>query len=124
MQASGVTKTERFALIGKAEIAQSLLDEAARALNLSRESVQDIYPSTPLQESLVAATMQSPQAYVGQFFYRLSSDIEMSRLRAAWENVVEAHDILRTRFFHSKSHGMLQVVVKESIDWEQAESLN
>jgi hypothetical protein len=100
MQASGVTKTERFALIGKAEIAQSLLDEAARALNLSREYVQDIYPSTPLQESLVAATMQSPQAYVGQFFYRLPSDIEISRLRTAWENVVEAHDILRTRFFH------------------------
>ncbi|CAE7034434.1 HC-toxin synthetase [Pyrenophora teres f. teres] len=45
------------------------------------------------------------------------------RFRAAWERVVQSTAVLRTRIVHSSKMGMLQVVLADGIEWEQANEL-
>jgi hypothetical protein len=86
------------------------------------ESIQDAYPCSPLQEGLIALSTKSPGAYVAQNVYQLPSDINLDRFKKAWEMVFEHESMLRTRVVHTKEHGFLQVVVRDSPSWNRVSS--
>ncbi|KAI8893334.1 hypothetical protein BC833DRAFT_544737, partial [Globomyces pollinis-pini] len=86
-----------------------VIDEIEEFLKLSREEF-DAYPCTPLQSEMFAETMSNPSAFVYQMTWKLNEQVTLNRLRMAWIQVIEKHDILRTCFVPT-SNGMFQAVL-------------
>ena len=112
-----------FALLPAATPTHRIVNEVAHLCKISETSVEDIYPCTSIQEGLIALSSKQPGAYVAQNVYRLSS-IDIPKFKDAWEAVVAAESILKTRIVYTESLGFLQVVVRESIDWSEPKSLD
>lgn len=86
--------------------------------------VVDIYPCTPLQEGLMAVTIQNPNAYVGRWVFRLHENTDSGRLRLAWKQLVDIAPILRTRILLDQIFGAFQVVLRSSLDLLHAVDLD
>jgi hypothetical protein len=75
--------------------------------------VEDIHPTTLLQEGLMAVTIQSHETYVAQHAYRLGPKVNLERFQDAWAQVANALPILRTRIFCTPVSGSVQVVTQD-----------
>jgi len=96
---------------------QQLKHHAASICNVDEKSIEDIYPCTPLQEGLVAASQRQPGAYVAVNSYELPSGTDLGRFKAAWEDTISSEAILRTRVAFFEGIGFLQVVLREGPEW-------
>ncbi|UFH49859.1 non-ribosomal peptide synthase/polyketide synthase [Pseudomonas sp. KNUC1026] len=116
-EAGGVTPSD-FPL---AQITQAQLDR----LPAARE-VDDLYPLSPMQQGMLFHTLlgQGSGDYVNQMRLDVAG-LDVERFRAAWQGVVDAHDILRTAFLASADQPQpLQVVYRNvTVDFavQQAE---
>ena len=97
--------------------------EAAEQCNVAVDQIEDIYPATPTQESLFTFALKSKKAYVAQRIARIPRHIDLEAWKGAWETVVAAHPILRTRIAQLQEFGLQQVVIKESILWRHETDL-
>lgn len=82
--------------------------------------IEDIYPCTPTQESLIAVTARTPEAYIAKELFDKLPGINIKRFRAAWEEVCQQNPIVRTRISRLVQGGgfeMVQVVCKCPPDW-------
>jgi amino acid adenylation domain-containing protein/non-ribosomal peptide synthase protein (TIGR01720 family) len=91
------------------------------------EAIRDMYPCSPLQEGLVALASQQKGAYVAVNTFPMPEDMDVERLREAWQVVIDATDTLRTRIVHTNTAGFLQVVTApepvvfhDEVDYEEA----
>ncbi|KAI3020461.1 hypothetical protein CBS147482_1997 [Aspergillus niger] len=96
----------------------------ASQCGIDPEAIEDIYPCTPLQERLLAWTVNKPGAFQADFVFKLPSSIDWEKLHNALRMAIRASPILRTRIslipeFLRLSRG-LQVVVREDIAWADA----
>jgi len=67
-----------------------------------RDEIEAIYPTTPLQEAMIAETLASDyQLYFNHDILRLEDWVDTGNLRRAWAAVVERSEILRTSFFNT-----------------------
>ena len=107
-----------FALLPPTIPSDLIISEVSRLCKVDETTIEDIYPCTSIQEGLIALSSKQPGAYVAQNVYRLSA-IDITRFKEAWEAVVAAESILRTRIVYTDSLGFLQVVVNESISWSE-----
>ncbi|KAJ3064032.1 hypothetical protein HK102_008307 [Quaeritorhiza haematococci] len=74
--------------------------------------VDDMYPATPLQYGFIGAMLKDPSEYTVQVVFDIvKSDLDVERLKKAWERVSTQHPILRTVFVPT-SEGVFQVVKK------------
>ena len=90
----------------------------AAQCNVAPETIEDAYPTTPLQEGLLAITARQQSAYVSHWVFRLGEQVDSDRLEAAWRQVAERAPILRTRILAGRESGTgVQVVVREQITW-------
>ncbi|KAM0229866.1 hypothetical protein ACHAP5_011536 [Fusarium lateritium] len=105
-----------FALLGHGTDVASLIKQVS-TYGVSPDAIEDIFPCTPLQEGLIFETLKRPGDYVRQAVIRLSEGISRSRLEGAWERVIRAKPILRTRVIQYGQLGLLQVVSNEQTDW-------
>ena len=81
-------------------------------LGVSMDEVEAIAPCTALQQGMIARAISSNTGmYFNSFIFELDRDIDLDKLRCAWERVHEALPILRTCFLQIKS-GYVQVVLK------------
>ena len=114
---------------GFAQTRSKLADLASRfrashSHGLVDSSIQCVRPCLPLQETLVATSLnnKSGALYMNHVTLRLSTDIDPARLYRAWARVVADHDILRT-CFQEFENGIVQIVTKyhesQSISWEE-----
>ncbi|EED18482.1 nonribosomal peptide synthase, putative [Talaromyces stipitatus ATCC 10500] len=102
----------------------STIDEAAEACSVARNSILDIYPSTPLQEGLVVLSMAEPGAYISRTVYELAQGVDIERFFRSWAKVYQQEEILRTRIFQPTGiREAFQVVVSEDIEWQHANDL-
>ena len=106
-----------FSLLKDVNSIRHLMEEVASQCRISAKSILNLYPCTSMQEGLMALSIKEPGAYVAQMIYRLPSDMNIEKFRVAWERVVEAEMVLRTRIVYTKDRGFLQVVVQEPITW-------
>jgi amino acid adenylation domain-containing protein/non-ribosomal peptide synthase protein (TIGR01720 family) len=113
-------KLPPFALLRNAKSVGELKEEVAALCKVRIDSIQDIYPCTSIQEGLVALSSKQPGAYVAQTTYRLPTNIDIPRFRKAWQEVADTEVVLRTRVVFMKDLGFLQVVVQESITWNDS----
>ncbi|WP_420231956.1 non-ribosomal peptide synthase/polyketide synthase [Pseudomonas sp. ABY48] len=79
-----------------ARLTQAQLDTLVQA----PQAIDDIYPLSPMQQGMLFHSLlgQGSGDYINQM--RLDVEgVDPQRFRAAWQAVVDAHDILRTGFF-------------------------
>ncbi|KFH43976.1 Hydroxamate-type ferrichrome siderophore peptide synthetase-like protein [Hapsidospora chrysogenum ATCC 11550] len=93
-----------------------------RGLDMTK--IETVLPATPLQESMVAAMVESDfEWYFNHEVLEVRDAVDLQRLRAAWERVVGTFPILRTGFLEIEEHDMdmayCQVVFKESQPWQE-----
>ncbi|PYI03599.1 nonribosomal siderophore peptide synthase Sid2 [Aspergillus sclerotiicarbonarius CBS 121057] len=115
------TETPAFSLISQA--AESACQEAAQVYGFEQSTIEDIYPCTPTQESLFTFSLKSVRAYVAQRLACIPADIDLDAWKHAWEEVVTAIPILRTRVAQLQEPGLQQVVLKDSISWKHSTDL-
>ncbi|KAK1972315.1 non-ribosomal peptide synthetase [Colletotrichum sublineola] len=97
-----------------------LLKEVAEECSISIEDIEDAFPCTPLQEGLMALSTSTHNSYLVQYVIQLPEEMDVVRLKRAWESVAQAHGILRTRLVDTLSSGILQVVIQENLAWNES----
>ena len=110
---------QAFELLPQDKVA-AIRSEAAKICRVHSERIEDIYPSTPLQEGILALSTLHPGSYVSQNIYEVPVALSMSRFRAAWDTAITQLSILRTRVIQT-SYGVYQVVCRTAIDWQMNE---
>ncbi|KAL5362552.1 hypothetical protein BJX96DRAFT_186106 [Aspergillus floccosus] len=96
-----------------------LLEEVAALCHCLPEDLEDLYACTPLQEGMMALTLQDSTAYTVDYEYQLPRDVDLKRLRTAWEQTAEANPILRTRIVSTASHGCMQAIIRGTPPWTE-----
>ncbi|OBT64960.1 Nonribosomal Peptide Synthase (NRPS) [Pseudogymnoascus sp. 23342-1-I1] len=97
--------------------------EASQACGSEKDAVEDIYPCTPTQESLFTFSLKSTKVYVAQRVACIPPHIDLEAWKKAWEDVIGASPILRTRVAQLQEPGLQQVVLNESISWRDSTNL-
>jgi aryl carrier-like protein/NRPS condensation-like uncharacterized protein len=98
--------------------------DKVRNRGLDMTEIETVLPATPLQESMVAAMVESDfEWYFNHDVLEVCEAVDVQRLRAAWERVVNAFPILRTGFFEIEEQDLdmayCQVVFKEGQPWQE-----
>ncbi|KAH8665645.1 hypothetical protein BGZ61DRAFT_401297, partial [Ilyonectria robusta] len=95
-----------------------LISTAAIQCRIAPDDILDMYPCTPLQEGLMAISVEKQGAYLHRGVFPLPrKTVDLNRLKRAWEVVVAANPILRTRFVSIEGTSNMQVVLNQSITW-------
>ncbi|MEM9486281.1 MAG: amino acid adenylation domain-containing protein, partial [Cyanobacteria bacterium P01_F01_bin.116] len=87
---------------------------------LSR-NIQTIYPATPMQQGMLFHSAYAAESgiYVEQLQFTLEGAVELDKLRQAWQQLIDQHDVLRTCFVWQRIQ-TLQVVLKQvELPWHQ-----
>ena len=107
---------EPFSLV-EASVQDDVLRLAQEQCKVQRSQIEDIYPCTPLQESMFASSLQHPGMYTGNIVFRIPLGVDTSRLKHAWKDTAYNNPILRTRIIQAP-HGFFQVVV-DTFAWQE-----
>ncbi|KHN97500.1 peptide synthetase 3 [Metarhizium album ARSEF 1941] len=95
----------------------SLMRTASDQCGVSTKDIEDIYPCTPTQASLMAMAGMAEDPCVSVQSFRLIDGVDSARVKEAWSIAAKGHPILRTRIVQSKTGSFFQVVVRGSICW-------
>ena len=108
-------KSKKQAQDSMAAFEKAHRENVARVLGLEQHVIQYVAPCTSLQEGMISQHLSHDKlAYSSSFIFRLQSDLDQSRLQAAWEEVAEHNEILRTVFVLT-SDGYAQVVLRDLV---------
>ncbi|KAL5045768.1 hypothetical protein BDW71DRAFT_208032 [Aspergillus fruticulosus] len=114
-----------FTLVPDSIPLHDIMEEVSEQCGVTKDSIADIYPCTAVQEGLLTLSIRNPGAYIARAPYRLAASVDLQRFKAAWQQVADEFDILRTRIVHIEHVGFLQVVLKrERISWTLETSLD
>src|SRR6185369_9701130 len=92
-----------------------------------RRHIEDIYPVSPLQESLLFYSLSTAGTGVGfeQKSLLLHGNLDLAAFEQTWQELVNRHPLLRTAFYTDGTGGPLQVVMHharmplEQFDWRE-----
>lgn len=85
-------------------------------------NVEDIYPLSPMQQGMLFHSLYEPKStvYFEQFVCTLRGDIRTDLFRQAWQQLVDAHGVLRTCFIMETLEQPVQVVRQQvELPWQQ-----
>ncbi|KIX01205.1 uncharacterized protein Z518_08930 [Rhinocladiella mackenziei CBS 650.93] len=108
---------EPFSLLDSSIDKQTIQQRAAALCRIDPAQVEDVYPCTPLQEGLLALTARRKGGYIARHKIQLRPGIDLGRFKLAWEAVVAATPVLRTRIVDLEHQGLAQVVVDQPTRW-------
>ncbi|OQE09562.1 hypothetical protein PENVUL_c006G05047 [Penicillium vulpinum] len=113
-----------FSLLKHPSEQNIISDEFARQCHIQVSQIEDIFPCTGVQKSLLSMTAKRANSYVARLLLKLKENIDESRLRNAWEMVSRASaPILRSRIVDCKSNGLVQGIVNEPLHWDVTQPL-
>lgn len=112
-----------FSLIDSRFSKKTLLQQASDLCHIQIDHIDDIYPCTPLQEGLMALAAQRESHFIATFECELVPNIDIPRLRLAWNTAATANPILRTRIVNLNDLGACQVVVQDLPHWREFNDL-
>ncbi|KAK8172263.1 hypothetical protein BKA80DRAFT_230821 [Phyllosticta citrichinensis] len=95
---------------------------AAKALGVDQANIEGIAPCSPLQQGIISRVLESERpVYFATFRLELADNTDLARLKAAWQTIFEAVQILRARFIPTDD-GYIQVVLCDTdLPWVQSE---
>ncbi|KAJ5433827.1 AMP-dependent synthetase/ligase [Penicillium cf. griseofulvum] len=85
--------------------------------------IEDAYPCSPIQEAMLARTALRADEFVSHGLIPLPMDVDVNRLKEAWNTVIAETPVLRTCIVESAGQGLLQVVTKAAVQWLEVEAL-
>lgn len=87
-----------------------------RVLGIAPDQIEYIAPSSALQQGMISRsrTEGNEGAYFTVFRVELAMNVDLAKLRSAWDRLVRENSILRTKFVPT-TEGYVQVALK---DWE------
>ncbi|KAK8253573.1 hypothetical protein IWZ00DRAFT_194753 [Phyllosticta capitalensis] len=90
----------------------------ARALGVEQTEIEGIAPCSPLQQGIITRVLENERpVYFATFRFELAGDTDLARLKAAWQKVFGAVQILRARFIPT-DNGYIQAVLRDaSLPW-------
>jgi amino acid adenylation domain-containing protein/non-ribosomal peptide synthase protein (TIGR01720 family) len=96
-----------------------LVNETFPLIEVGPEDIEDVYPCSPMQQRILIHQGEVTRSYNVQNIWRINSKSEapeLTRLKTAWQNVVDRHPILRTVFVQSDSASNMfnQIVLRSS----------
>ncbi|EME77241.1 uncharacterized protein MYCFIDRAFT_83197 [Pseudocercospora fijiensis CIRAD86] len=96
----GVLETRDAASSSKSRSKLKVLEEQLRGIWPHKpEAIEQIIPAAPGQEALIADMVRSEfRDYYNSDILKLRSDVDLTKLKDAWQTVVDASPILRTSF--------------------------
>lgn len=101
------------------EIRDAVKEAAEQQCKLSYgQVIEDVYPTTALQEGLMALAVKQPGSYTAKFAFELV-DADVDQFKAAWEVTLGACAALRTRIFRYES-GTMQAVIQGQTNWQSS----
>src|SRR5580700_1816148 len=94
-------------------------------MKIRREDLHDLYPLSPMQEGILFHARETPDgpAYVEQVVWRVNGSFDVAQYEAAWNDVHERYEALRSVFTHERSREPLQLVLKQRAADVRFESL-
>jgi amino acid adenylation domain-containing protein len=114
---------EPFSLLRGPEPLEAIFEKLGKTYGIARETVQDIYPTSSLQEGLMMLSVRQPGTYNFQWNAVLPATIDRERFQRAWKLCVKRNTILRTRIIYTELSGSLQVVLDDESQWTTSGSL-
>jgi amino acid adenylation domain-containing protein/non-ribosomal peptide synthase protein (TIGR01720 family) len=113
-----------FSLLKDTQSVESVTHELSEQCRVPAEMILDAYPCSLLQEGLITLSLKQSGAYVLKNVFKLPAHLDLDRFKAAWQEVVQDVDILRTRIVHMQSSAFIQVVLQDRpIEWHTAKTL-
>ena len=108
-----------FQLLPRSRPLAPLLEDAAMACGLQVGKIEDVYPCTPYQASLMILDLRCPGSYVCSFSWTFPQAFEVNRFRAAWHDLIAGEPVLRNRLiWDTSAQEFWQVTVRhEKIGW-------
>ncbi|KAI7219379.1 peptide synthetase [Hortaea werneckii] len=94
----------------------SLVQEKIQSCQKEGIEVEAVLPCTPLQEAMLSASASKrSDSYQNRTRFGITGDVQ--RLKACWQELVNRHAILRTRFEETDSpaHPYMQIVFKRLV---------
>ncbi|MGH8782250.1 amino acid adenylation domain-containing protein, partial [Paraburkholderia sp.] len=100
------------AAVTSSDVAGGANGELWRALGLTPEHIEDVYPATPLQAGLLYHALSEPgqRAYLNQLRLTLNGPLNRAAMQAAWQAALDRHAVLRTRFEWQRGSTVSQIV--------------
>lgn len=92
-----------------APLTQTTVDLLAAAY----PDIESVYPLTPMQELFLGATDPGTDPGFEQWRYRLSGELNVPALRAAWQLITTRHAMLRTAFVSEGLARPMQVALSD-----------
>ena len=95
------------------------------ALLTGSSGITDVYRLSPMQQGMLFHSLYAPGTgvYIGQFSCLLRGDLDVDAFAAAWQSVLDRHEILRASFVWEKTEEPLQLIHRgvrvplEQHDW-------
>jgi amino acid adenylation domain-containing protein len=86
--------------------------DIAEALFMDAREIESIAPCTPLQQGMIARSLDSEEGlYFNAFHFKLAKDANVERLQDAWQQVIGSNQILRTIFWNTED-GCVQAALR------------
>ncbi|MCB1037038.1 MAG: hypothetical protein KDD47_24640, partial [Acidobacteria bacterium] len=101
----------------------SLSNEDQAELEQRFPGLEDVYPSSPLQEGLLFQTLLEAQrpVYFVQLSAVLEGPLDTQLLRRAWQEVLERHAVLRSALVAGEKRPLQVVLSRMDLPWEEVE---
>ncbi|MEG3079904.1 amino acid adenylation domain-containing protein [Halomonas sp. 5021] len=99
-------------------LSQTQLD----GLPVAADQLADIYPLSPLQQGMLFHSLYDDQdvAYLNQLQVEISN-LDVERFKAAWDQVLERHEILRSGFMENAGAPLQWVARTVELPWFEAD---
>ncbi|HEX6719149.1 MAG TPA: amino acid adenylation domain-containing protein [Pyrinomonadaceae bacterium] len=101
-----------------ARLDQTSLDQ----LTVAHRQIEDIYALSPTQEGLLFHELYAPglSSYTAQLCCTLRGPLDVLTFRRAWQQMLDRHPALRTKFVWNDLNVPLQIVCKRvELPWQQ-----
>ena len=88
---------------------------------MNMDNIDDAYALTPVQKGMLYHCLESPTSpiYVSYVGIQIQGNLHPDQLRAAWQQTIQRHTVLRSGFFWDGLDDPLQVVTSTvELDWQ------
>ena len=93
----------------------------AKASKTGHGQIEAAFPLSPLQQGMLFHSLENPEAglYLVQRCRRLIGPLDVTALKAAWQQLVDRHDVLRSSMTYKKKAPIQVVMRRATLRWAE-----